>query len=226
MNNCCNQTLAEVEKIIDKWIERPSDTREAKHVDKVLICIKKEIKKLYSQGANSSGEYENGAIEAHTPKDSIKGDSSRFVNRKRCAPDIHTYRGGRPTGKDSAVKPTSNVEAKVSPPTTSAMDRQTENEGKAHPDYSPESTNKLSPMGENGASKDTLCKCGHEWTYHDTLTDNQCHLMDCKCMKWEPKKPQGCGQLFMVFDEMGTDLGMVRCGLKYGLCSKCKTETK
>lgn len=45
-----DQTLLEVEKIIDEWMERPSNTPEAKAVDNVLIFLKEEIKKLKEVG--------------------------------------------------------------------------------------------------------------------------------------------------------------------------------
>ncbi len=29
-----------------------------------------------------------------------------------------------------------------------------------------------------------LCECGHEYTFHDVLDNEACHLMECKCKKF------------------------------------------
>ena len=31
--------------------------------------------------------------------------------------------------------------------------------------------------------------CGHEYTFHDVLDNEACHLMDCPCKKFKPKNP-------------------------------------
>ena len=33
-----------------------------------------------------------------------------------------------------------------------------------------------------------ICKCGHDWNFHDVLTNEQCHEMYCKCKKFEETK--------------------------------------
>ncbi|KKN60189.1 hypothetical protein LCGC14_0534800 [marine sediment metagenome] len=36
--------------------------------------------------------------------------------------------------------------------------------------------------------EDGMCKCGHETYYHRLLSENQCHLMDCKCKRFEGQR--------------------------------------
>ena len=31
-----------------------------------------------------------------------------------------------------------------------------------------------------------ICKCGHDWNFHDTLSGGACHEMECKCNKFNP----------------------------------------
>ena len=35
--------------------------------------------------------------------------------------------------------------------------------------------------------KSEICECGHEYTFHDVLDNEACHLMDCPCKKFKPK---------------------------------------
>ena len=72
-----NQTLADVLKIAKRFRMYNYDG------------FVEEIKKIQSQGANSSGEYQKNAI-SDIPKDSIKDGETGFVNHKRCAPDTNT----------------------------------------------------------------------------------------------------------------------------------------
>ena len=39
---------------------------------------------------------------------------------------------------------------------------------------------------DNASPDDTndLCECGHEYTFHDVLDNEACHLMECKCKKF------------------------------------------
>lgn len=37
-------------------------------------------------------------------------------------------------------------------------------------------------MGENNM----ICKCGHDWNFHNVLTGGQCHEMNCKCDRYNP----------------------------------------
>ena len=32
-----------------------------------------------------------------------------------------------------------------------------------------------------------LCECGHEYTFHDVLDNEACHLTYCPCKKFKPK---------------------------------------
>ena len=38
--------------------------------------------------------------------------------------------------------------------------------------------------------KSEICECGHEYTFHDVLDNEACHLMDCPCKKFKPKKEE------------------------------------
>jgi hypothetical protein len=31
---------------------------------------------------------------------------------------------------------------------------------------------------------DMICKCGHDWNFHNVLDNEQCHEMDCTCEKF------------------------------------------